>query len=112
MKGFRFDATCPRCGGELEHVASGRVIGQETRAVASCSPCKREYLFVVSVLHAEDLIFGHHRSEPDTACGTTGGYSRHRNEGTETCGPCRAAHAAEQAERKLRQTSRSALVSA
>lgn len=33
-------ASCPRCGGPLDHVTEGRVTTWELRAVVTCERCK------------------------------------------------------------------------
>lgn len=49
MKSYAVDLSCPRCGGEVVHVAGGRPSLFETRAVARCVACRSELVVVVQV---------------------------------------------------------------
>jgi len=49
MSGYRFDLTCPGCGGELVHVASGSKRPWQQAAMARCVDCRREVLITVEV---------------------------------------------------------------
>lgn len=47
--GYRFALTCPRCGGELAHVAGGSRHGWQQAAAAKCPSCHLRYLVNVTV---------------------------------------------------------------
>ncbi len=40
MTGYRFDASCPRCGSDLEHVNGVTRAGTESIAVTNCTGCR------------------------------------------------------------------------
>ena len=63
MNGYRFDLTCPGCGGELVHVANGSRRPWQQAAMARCQGCKREVLInvVVSFATAGTLEDGQRR---------------------------------------------------
>lgn len=46
------------------------------------------------------------RQRAQAACGTNGGYHRHRDHHEPACDPCKAAHSAAEAKRKARATAR------
>lgn len=49
MRGWTIEATCPRCGGILGHVADGRPDGLTSRAIARCTACRAEYGVTVTI---------------------------------------------------------------
>lgn len=46
---YAFALSCPQCGGEVEHVSSGRPDVVSTRAVARCAGCAVTLLIEVTV---------------------------------------------------------------
>lgn len=48
--GYRFEITCAKCGGQVEHVASGKPASTETRAVVKCTKCSATWVLLVSML--------------------------------------------------------------
>jgi hypothetical protein len=55
VPGYYIAVSCPRCGGELTHQASGTP-GLDTRAVARCGPCKRHWCVVVQLVDVTDGV--------------------------------------------------------
>jgi hypothetical protein len=49
VNGYTFAVTCPRCGGPLEHCATGRPTIGASRAVADCDRCRRAWVIAVAV---------------------------------------------------------------
>lgn len=49
MNSYVLPLSCPECGSELSHVASGAPRPCEVRAVAHCPQCEREAVIVVIV---------------------------------------------------------------
>lgn len=97
MNGYRFHLTCPRCGGDVEHVASGTSSGVDTRAVVRCTtPGCRQPDWVITVIarsvtalrHADNEIAGR-----PVWCGGANGLKEHRRRGEPACDDCLAAHA-------------------
>lgn len=97
MNGYRFDVTCPRCGGALEHVASGTSNGRETQAVVRCT--KRgcgEPDWLITVIarsvtarrHADNEMAGR-----PPWCGSATGLTKHHERGEDACDDCLAANA-------------------
>jgi hypothetical protein len=50
VTGYRFDLTCPLCGGALTHVNASRPSCGSVAAVAACVPCRREMAVLVEVV--------------------------------------------------------------
>lgn len=99
--------SCEKCGGALRSVTVGRIIaGREGNTMWECTQCLSPYLVSVSMIPAFanlDTDQTTHRSV--AACGTEGGYSRHRREGTHICEHCAAAHREANARRAKRRPS-------
>lgn len=49
IRGWSIQATCPGCGGVLEHAADGRPDGFTSRAKARCSGCGHEWLVEITI---------------------------------------------------------------
>jgi hypothetical protein len=49
IRGWAIDATCPRCGGPLTHVADGQPDGVTSRAIAGCDGCGHEFAVQVTI---------------------------------------------------------------
>ena len=79
---YHLSITCPKCGGNLEHVTSGRPELGETSAVAACLKCRREIFIGVRVVMREAPLSEH---------GTVRGYHQHKHRGEDACDECRAA---------------------
>lgn len=48
--GYRFDLTCPRCGGDVTHCADGRPQGGTfTSCLFACLTCMRQYQIRVHI---------------------------------------------------------------
>lgn len=94
MTGYLVPVTCHRCGGELEPVTEGRVIGdREVSAICRCVDCGTEWHLHVSLLPANT----------GAAHGSTAGYAKHRRHGEEACDECKRAHARSQLEDQHRR---------
>lgn len=63
VRGWTFDATCPRCGGVLEHVADGRPDSTTARAMAACPACDREFVVQVVIADAGRRLKDHRAAE-------------------------------------------------
>jgi hypothetical protein len=97
MAGWAFNATCPYCGGELAHIASGTATRWETRAVAACTQCGTEMVITVTLaVYVDQRLHGQRQRAP---CGTEGGYKAHLYRRERTCSGCREAHRVYVAER-------------
>lgn len=89
---YTFDVTCPRCGGEVRHVAGSEETPPLTlsvRAVVACTVCAVEWLVVVELLKVRDQA---HPSGERPPCGTESGYKAHTRRGEPTDPQCREAH--------------------
>lgn len=84
LYGFRL--TCPLCGANVVHVASGTSNGVETRAVARCTGrgCRKHWVIRVILIRAQD--------EDDCDCSTDADYCAHLKRGETPCDASRAAH--------------------
>jgi hypothetical protein len=50
MVGASFSISCPRCGGLVEHVTSGRpVAGTHTSSIVRCPPCHIDWQITVTL---------------------------------------------------------------
>lgn len=49
IRGWAIEATCPRCGGILAHVADGRPDTTTSRAIAGCAGCGHEFAVQVTI---------------------------------------------------------------
>lgn len=93
---YSFEMTCPRCGSQLEHRATGRSTGLETSAIAGCKRCKDEWLITVRVSSNRSMdaryrnLPGPEPPERLDLCGTSRGAQNHRNRGEDLCSPCAA----------------------
>lgn len=48
--GYTFAVTCPRCGGEVEHLATGAVhAGTEAGSVFRCARCRHRWHVLVTI---------------------------------------------------------------
>lgn len=56
MSAYRFDVSCPRCAGPLEHVNGANPDGGLSHAIAACVPCRKQYH-----LRLELMLLGEHR---------------------------------------------------
>ena len=72
--GYWLAVTCPRCGGALVHVASGTG-GLDTRAVARCDRCRRDYAIVVRLCDVTGEL-GRPQAVEGHRHGTYGCYTR------------------------------------
>ena len=64
MNGYSFNLSCPNCGGELRHIASGSRRPWQQAAMARCKgPCRRDLLVCVEISYAseEKGAAQHHR---------------------------------------------------
>ena len=96
MKAYSFEVTCWACGGTVEQVNAGAVIGGgETKAIVRCTECGREWgvhVRMISLSTTDDPLGRKVRGL--ATCGTDGGYKRHMRRHEPTCPACKAAHAA------------------
>ena len=96
VRSYRVPVCCPRCGGQLVHVASGTG-GLDTRAVARCPRCRRHWGIVVTLTDVTADI-GRPQAVEGHPHGSYGCYThgcRHPE--------CRDAATAYQRERRARQ---------
>jgi hypothetical protein len=63
VTGWTTTATCPNCGGHLEHITSGRP-GPDTRAIAGCPGCGRRWSITASIRDATADLGRHPRPKP------------------------------------------------
>lgn len=56
IKGWCVQATCPHCAGTLAHIADGRPSVTETRAVAECLTCRREWGVELHLFPLTDIL--------------------------------------------------------
>jgi hypothetical protein len=56
IKGWRVDATCPRCAGALTHIADGRPSEHVSRAIAQCTSCGRTFAVQITITDASDEL--------------------------------------------------------
>lgn len=93
---YRAVLGCPRCEGQLTHVTVGTG-GLDTRAIARCDACRRDYALVVTLYDITGEL-----ARPQAVEG-----QRHGTYGCYTHGcrrpECRAAAAAYQRERRQRR---------
>lgn len=109
---------CPRCGAELTHITSGRVVGaSETNAIVRCPQCPEhlaEWQVLVRLLPTADRVEPSVKRHPvpRALCGTDGGYFAHLRQYRETpCQACRDAHAAaERARSRAKRPARARVV--
>lgn len=88
---YAFDVSCPRCGGDPEHVTGSRQDPKVTltaRAICRCSTCRAEWLLTLDVAPVTPATGGRERPP----CGTEGGYKAHTRRGEPSCRACRDAH--------------------
>lgn len=97
---YRFDVSCPRCSGPLEHVAGGTTSTWETRAVTRCEPCDETFVIVLSLRPTTEPRLGG-APRPAIEHGSERGYQqhratdgRHRRTHPEACNQCIDAHVA------------------
>lgn len=80
--------TCPRCGAQLELLATGApVSSREVRAVVGCPVCpshSEQWILCVALVTASD-------ERGPVECGTAGGARRHRDKGEALCPACASA---------------------
>lgn len=81
MKAFGFALECPECAGELTFITASNPNAYESKAVAVCVPCRREFLVAVALIT---------RERPYVLCGTPQGWAQHRRNGETPCDTCRA----------------------
>ena len=56
MRGFRFEVSCPGCGGEVFQLAPGRVCaGTETSSVCRCLGCGWEWQVQVTLRRVQSM---------------------------------------------------------
>lgn len=55
MSRYSFEVRC-MCGGELEHVTSGRPTSTESSAIVRCPRCWEEWHVLVRLLHSRDRV--------------------------------------------------------
>lgn len=96
---FGIQMTCPTCGYDLELV-NERTLRQEHSSVWQCTECQGEWSLRLDLVSMNLADRPH--SPANTRCGTTGGYDKHRRDGTPQCAACLKAHAQQVAESKRR----------
>jgi hypothetical protein len=95
MKGVIAYFTCPRCGEELEHVNTSRIIARsEGSVIMKCNGCLWQWQLRVVLAQFHDHVdpAEERRNRSVAACGTESGHSKHRREKTPICEECREAH--------------------
>jgi len=90
LTGWYVEASCPRCGADLAHVADGRPSGTDSRAVARCTGCGREWAVGVRIFPVADVLPSGtrgRRRESTPKPGLNHGTRASYNEGC-GCDPC------------------------
>jgi hypothetical protein len=101
MTAYQVDVTCPRCGGDVDHVTANRphpTLTLTARTVCRCPDCRVEWLLVLELSEADRRVptpgehFDRAPAGQRAPCGTEKGYHAHLRRSEPTCVQCREAH--------------------